>query len=140
MELKYISPYKIIYVTGFLGFFIASILLTFTTIFKCEGTITNICDVSEYENNKKNKYYDNLFVYFSNLNYRLKNETIKFWVEILLITPIYLFTNFVDFLIGILMIFYLNPIYLLVRDCLYYGTKNFISFILNFSSNPLNIN
>ena len=140
MEIKYISTYKIIYVTGFFGLFISSILLTFTTIFKCEGTITNICKVSEYENNESNKdKYDDLFIYFSNLNYRLKNENVKFLVEILLIIPIYLFVNFIEFLIEISIIFYLNPIYLLVRDCLYYGTKNIISFILNFNSNPLNI-
>ena len=42
MEFNYISPYKIIILIGFFGLLITSILLTFTSIFKCEGKITKI--------------------------------------------------------------------------------------------------
>ena len=57
MEFNYISPYKIIILIGFSGLLITSILLTITSIFKCEGRVIKICDV-EYKDgdNNLNKY------------------------------------------------------------------------------------
>ncbi len=138
MEFNYISPYKIIILIGFFGLLITSILLTFTSIFKCEGKITKICDVI-YEDgrNELDKYYDNFLIYFSNL--KLKNETIYFWLEILLIIPLFSFLNFMKILVEMLTIFYLNPFYILFSNNLYYGTRNILSFIFNYKSNPLNI-
>ena len=138
MEFNYISPYKIIILIGFFGLLITSILLTFTSIFKCEGKITKICDVI-YEDgrNELDKYYDNFLIYFSNL--KLKNETFEFWLEILLIIPLFSFLNFMKILVEMLTIFYLNPFYILFSNNLYYGTRNILSFIFNYKSNPLNI-
>ena len=138
MEFNYISPYKIIILIGFFGLLITSIFLTFTSIFKCEGKITKICDVI-YEDgrNELDKYYDNFLIYFSNL--KLKNETINFWLEILLIIPLFSFLNFMKILVEMLTIFYLNPFYILFSNNLYYGTRNILSFIFNYKSNPLNI-
>ena len=138
MEFNYISPYKIIILIGFSGLLITSILLTITSIFKCEGRIIKICDVKYKDgDNNLDKYYDNLLVYFSNLK---KSETVEFWIEIILIIPLFSFLNFMKILVEMLTIFYLNPFCVLFSNNLYYGTRNIFSFIFNYNkSNPLNI-
>jgi hypothetical protein len=140
MELNYISPYSIIILIGILGLILTSILLALSSIFSCEGkTIKSKCNV--YDKNKTNinneRYFDSIPIYFYNLKIILDDESnsYKFYIEILLLTPIYLFTNFMEFNYEILLIYYLNPIYILISDTLYYGTKSLLYTILTHNNN-----
>ena len=140
MEIKYISPYFIIIIIGIVGLILTSISIYISGNYKCiskrlEGT----CNIYDIKNDKNiaSHYYDSISLYFSNLKYRKNNNKTKFWVEVLIIIPLKLFFNFMTFNYEILIVYYLNPIYFLMSDSLYYGTLSLLSFIINFKENDI---
>ena len=138
MELKYISPYSIIILIGVFGSILTCIFLSITSNFNCKGDkFENICNIYDINYNKNETfiYYDSIPIYFSNLKYNLNNKTSLFYIEILIVTPLYLFMNFMVFNYEILLIYYLNPIYILISDSLYYGTKSLLFYLLNSEEN-----
>ena len=44
----------------------------------------------------------------------------KFWIEVFLVYPLYSFTSFMEITFGALTIYYLNPLYTLLTNDLYY--------------------
>lgn len=135
MYFNYISPYKIIYYFGLIGTILTAIGLIFVTFYECKGekeTFQNYCIVSiTKEDNVTEYYYDNLFKYFEELRENLNNESFKFYLEVILVTPFYLAINFFEFTCEILTIYYLNPNYVLIRENLYYCIIRFIFIIVN---------
>ena len=83
-------------------------------------------------------YYTNIensiSQYFIDLNESDKDY--KFYLEIFLIYPIFIFVKFMDIYFEILIIFYLNPIYALASNNLTYGS---IKIALFFSNNSPSI-
>jgi hypothetical protein len=119
MQIKFISPYKLIYLFGITGLII-SLLAAIIAYF------------IDYE--------DNLPNYFSSLKAVLnEGKYYKFYAEIFLIIPLYSFTNFMQLTFEILTIYYLNPFYVLMTNNVYYIISEFISFMLNLSSDGLAI-
>ena len=59
-----------------------------------------------------------------------------YYIEIFIVIPLYLIANFCEFLFEILLILYLNPNYILISDCIYYGTSKLIEFIFNKNYGP----
>ena len=120
MDFYYISPYKIVFDIGLMGFLLISIILTFTTIFSCKGREENIkkyCLITK-DRFSREYYYDSIYIYFNELiNKASKPELI---LEIFLFTPLYFIINFLEMTFEILIIMHLNPIYLLIRDNLFY--------------------
>ena len=134
MEFKYISPYTIIILIGIFGFIFTSILICISSAFTCRGTLKEkICNVANlnYQTTDTNVYYDSIVVYWNNMKYNFQNKKSKFWKEVIIIYPLNLFLNFMVFNYEILLTYYLNPMYMLISDSLYYGTKTIITFILN---------
>ena len=137
MYFNYISPYKIIYYYGIIGAILTSIGLVFVTLKNCgetEGTPHKLCYVGMVDDhNVTQYYYDNLFKYFEELGNNIKSDDLKleFYFEIFLITPLYLAINFFEFLCEILIIYYLNPNYVLIRENLYYFVLRFIFILVN---------
>ena len=133
MYFNYISPYKIIYYYGIIGAILTAIGLVFVTFKNCgetEGTPHKLCYVEMVDaRNVTQYYYDNFFKYFEELGNNLKDSKFAFYFEIFLITPFYFAINFFEFLCEILIIYYLNPNYVLIRENLYYFVIRFI-FIL----------
>ena len=135
MDLHYISLHKIIFIIGSIGFLLVLICLIFTSIFSCDENYENdshkFCKINENETN--NYYFDSIPLYFK--GFKTKNEEEnhigKNLVEIFLITPLKIFANFLEFNFEISLIYYLNPIYILVSDSLYYGFLRLLSFILS---------
>ena len=134
MDLTFISPYKIIILTGIIGLLLNSISLVITTSVECKTNnkiiLGDFC-LSKYNGNK---YYDNINAYFSDL----KNEK-QIYLEIFLVTPIYLIVCFLEFTCEIFIIYHLNPIYILIRDNLYYGTSRIISVLYNIDEYTIHI-
>ena len=149
MDKKFISPYVIIIMTGIIGFILNSILLIFTTNFKCKYTndyndndyLSKLSDSFCRVEDNGTKYHGHINVYFSNLKNRLsgnvttnsdslENGTFlprtQFFIEVFAIYPLYLIVSFLEFTCEIFTIYYLNPTYLLIRDNLYYGTSRII--------------
>ena len=131
MEKKYISPYKIIIIIGCIGFFLSLFFLVISSIYACKGNFEKKCILEK--NNEK--YYDNFLIYKSDL----KNEdSINFWIEILIIIPLTTFGRFINFNFELLIIYYLNPIFILINDICNYGLQTLLYFPLNPES--MNIN
>ena len=133
MYLYYISPYQIIFYVGAIGSILTFLALIFVTFFNCKEntnySIENYCILSKIVNNKKKYYYDNIFIYFNDLYDNITNY--KFYFEILLITPLFFALEFFGFTCEILTIHYLNPIYVLVRENLYYCILRFLFILAN---------
>jgi hypothetical protein len=128
MDFNYISPYRIIFFIGIFGSVFTLISLLFTSNIKCSNT-SPYCKIKDTTNNRK--YLDSLPLYFSELSNVHKNGNNKaFYLEIFLVTPLYLFFYFLEFACQILIILYLNPNYILIGDCLYYGTTKLIGYTI----------
>ena len=129
MEIKFISPYRIIISTGIVGLLLNSIFLIPSTKYKCPNNKTFNGSCLVVYNNTENiprYYYDNLFAYFSNLN---KQNNKEYYIEIFGIIPLYIIISFLEFSCEIFTIYYLTPKYLLIRDNLYYGLSRIILII-----------
>jgi len=117
MQIKFISPYKLIYLFGITGLIICLLA----------AIVAYFID-----------YEDNLPNYFSSLKAVLnEGKYYKFYAEIFLIIPLYSFTNFMQLTFEILTIYYLNPFYVLLTNNVYYIISEFITFMLNLSSDGL---
>ena len=131
MELKYISPYLIIIIIGIIGLTLTSISICVLGNFKCiNNDKLDICNI--YDKTTNITYYDSITIYFSNLNDKKNNDKTEFWLEVIIINPLNLIFTFMEFNYEILIIYYLNPIYFLISDSLYYGTLNLLAFIINY--------
>ena len=140
MEIKYISPYIIIIIIGIIGLILTSISIYISGKYECiNKKLEGICNIYDIKNDKNTTahYYDSIPLYFSNLKYRKNNNKTQFWVEVIVIIPLKLFSNFMVFNYEILIMYYLNPIFFLVSDSLYYGTLALLSFIINFKENDI---
>ena len=117
MQIKFISPYKIIFIIGIFGFIISL-----------------IASIVSYSIN----YKDNFNNYFSSMRSVLNGEKpYKFWVEIFCIYPLYSLTSFMELTFEIFTIYYLNPFYVLLVNNIYYIIAEIITFILQLSGNGL---
>ena len=93
-----------------------------------------ICIKKDNEGNNINYYFDNILIYFSDLG---KNEHL--YLEILLVIPLYLIFCFFEFTCEIMIIYYLNPIYILIKDILFYFFLRLIIFLIDNSFMPLTL-
>ena len=119
MQIKFISPYKIIIMFGIIGFIISL-----------------IASIVSY----KIDYKDNFYNYFSAMREVLNGEKpYKFWVEIFCIYPLYSFAGFMEITFEIFTIYYLNAFYVLAANTLYFFIAELIIFMLNISSDGLKI-
>ena len=136
MDYYFLSPYKLIFFIGIFGFIITSIILTFTSNFPCPAGkeyFTDYCIIKHLKSNSEEYYYDNFLIYFKEL--KNKKNPYKSYLEVLLISPIYLIISFFEFTCEILTIYYLNPNFVMLRDNIYYGTSRLIFFLFNLHKN-----
>ena len=74
------------------------------------------------EKNNTNYYFDSIFIYFHDL----KNSSL---IKEIILTFFYLIFCFFEFTCEIMTIYYLNPMYTLIKDNLYYFCMRIILFI-----------
>ena len=127
MEKKYKSPYEIIFIIGIFGFVFTLITLIFTSIFKCNSKFEDYCTISDYNNNN---YLDSIPLYLTNIKSQYKNLKKDFFIEVLITIPLFLFVSFIQFVFEMVIIFHLNPTYILISDCLYFSIKRILNFML----------
>ena len=72
--------------------------------------------------------YD-IFKYFSELK-----SSDKIYIEIFVVYPIYIFSKYMQMYLEILLIYFLNPFYVLWANDLTYGISKLISFISNYEN------
>ena len=63
-----------------------------------------------------------------------KGKKYRFYGEIFLVSPMYSFSNALEFIFEIITIYYLNPFYVLLSNTLYYSVSEFITFMLQLSN------
>jgi hypothetical protein len=126
MDLRYLSPYLIVFYIGIFGSILIFIMLVLISIFKCSDGIADFCMIKDL-NDEKILYIDNAIIYFQ----ELRETGNRMYIEIFLIIPFYLIIKFFEFTCEILVIYYFNPNYVLVRDNLYYGIIRLIFIIVN---------
>ena len=126
MDLRYLSPYLIVFYIGIFGSILIFIMLVLVSIFKCSDGIADFCMIKDL-NDEKILYIDNAIIYFRELGESGK----RMYIEIFLVIPFYLIIKFFEFTCEILVIYYFNPNYVLVRDNLYYGIIRLIFIIVN---------
>ena len=126
MDLRYLSPYLIVFYIGIFGSILIFIMLTLISIFKCSDGIAHFCIVKDL-NDESILYIDNAIIYFQELGESGK----RMYIEIFLVIPFYLIIKFFEFTCEILVIYYFNPNYVLVRDNLYYGIIRLIFVLVN---------
>ena len=114
---QFISNYVIIIVIGICGIILTIIEIIFSETIKCnrnqmKEAFRPLCLINTTENDY---YYDELkkfFVDFRNLS------SINIFINILLML-FYLIINFFEILCELLIIYHLNPIYILIRNNIY---------------------
>ena len=104
MDLKYISPGKILILYGFLGTIISLIICTITTFIFGE---------------EKNDYIDNFLIYIKNLQNLIPEESSKFIYEILVVF-FGSITNFFYTLYYLLTIKCLTPVHAIFSNSIYF--------------------
>ena len=121
MDFNYLSPYLIPISIGAIGLFISIIISILFGVsgYKCENkfkhSIKCVGDVLSFFKEKKNL---------------LKNNGKKFYLDIFLSMPLFLLLEFINLIFVILIIQYLNPIFVLFSDNVYYLINNIIEFAL----------
>ena len=129
MDLKYVSLYKIIFYIGIIGCILISMCLIITSIFQCPES--SFCRKSS-EDEAPPYYFDSFPIYISELKNIISNANnaiYAFWSEIIAVTPLKICGCFFECLLELLIIYYLNPIYILVSDSIYYTSLKVLNLI-----------
>ena len=124
MDVKYISIYKIITFIGIIGFIFSLSLLFIISFISCpKDKMKYIC----FFNYNENIYYEN----FRSLK-DIQIDT-NFYLEISILIPLYLISNFFSAYFDLLIINYLDPFYLIPIDTCYYIIYETIDFFITLS-------
>ena len=130
IEIKFISVYTIIIYIGICGFILTLIELAFSESFECNlnemsEIFKPLCLVNDTNNIS---YYDEVVSFFDNIN---SSNAIK---EILLII-FFPLVCFFEIMFELLIIFHLDPFFILIKDNLYYFLVRIIFIFFNINNN-----
>ena len=132
---QFISNYEIIIIMGICGIILTIIEIIFSETIKCnlnemKEAFQPLCRINTTTNDF---YYDELnefFVDFRNLS------PVHIFINVLLMV-LYPIINFFEILCELLIIYHLNPIYILVRDNIYYFILRIIVIFLRLNTDIL---
>ena len=111
MDLKYISPFKLLIFYGFIGILISTIIGTISTFFKCPGDYNmNICNIFGDDNER---FFENFKLYW-NIQKNFKDKIYE-----LITILIGLITNFFFEFFYIVIIKYLTPMHIIFLNIIY---------------------
>ena len=130
MDFKYISIFRILIYFGVIGFIFSVILLIIATFIPCSKDnifISYVCQI-EY---KDSIFYDN-FMTLKSIEFNN-----NFFLEIIVILPLFLFSSFLNAYFELLIIYQLDPFYLISIDCAYFLIYEIIDYCLTFSKTNL---
>ena len=133
MDFEYISPLKIVIMYGIISALFSFIALIIASFINCNELLmkNKFCRISNPAEKNLIAYFDNIFIFFDNLRNRYHENKTNFFVEILLVYPLYSFMGFMKYIFEIMIVYYLNPYYVLISDNIYYGTKKLLRLIYN---------
>jgi hypothetical protein len=133
MDIYYASPYTILYMFGIISgafTFIAYIIVSVKSCGNPANKNVNFCTVVHKDYDNGNHFFDNFKIYILNMNNRLKENKTSFYLEILLVYPLYSFLCYIKYLYETLVVWHLNPNFVLLSDNIYYSIRKIITLIL----------
>ena len=128
MDLRYISPYMIIFYIGVCGTILILIFLIVLPFIECSESMKEVfCKIEGKDNSTK--YIDNPLYYIERMS-----ENNNIYIECFAVIPSFLVLNFVEFLCEILVIYRFNPNYVIIRDNIYYIVIRLFFVIFNYNN------
>ena len=123
MDYEYIPPSKVVFISGIVITIILLIALVITTFVNCNEVLKagNLCPISKTEDQNTTVYVDNFFVFFDNLGSKYHESKKDFFLEILLIYPLYSFVSFMKYFCETMIIYRLNPYYVQIQNNIFYS-------------------
>ena len=132
MDIYYVSPYTIIYMFGALSGAFTLIAYIVSSLKSCgnpSNENVNLCPVRNKDYDGGHYYFDNFKIYILNMNERLRENKTSFYIEILLVYPLYSFLSFIKYWYETLVVWHLNPYFVLLSDNIFYGIRKIITLI-----------
>ena len=120
IDIKYISPLKLLILFGIVGFLISSTVSTISTFFTCKTpNFLDICHV----NTTEEKYFENFEIYYNTLTEQLFNNRTIFIKELFFeisVNILGMISNFFNILFYVLTIKHLTPVHIIFSNSIYY--------------------
>ena len=109
MDIKYISPYKILFIYGIVGTIISTLIGIISTFINCNKSSEemNICKISKIVNNENQTYFENIDLYYKT------QENIKDIILEIVTFIVGIITNFFYIFYYILVIKYFTPMHII---------------------------
>ena len=130
MDVENESAFTILFVVGFFSAFFTIIALIMTTYIKCNK---NFIDNEFCHLNKEDNffYFDSFKMYKYNMSAKYQENKSAFFIEIFLVYPLYSLACYLKYYSETMIVYHLNPNYVIISDIIYYSTKMIIGIINN---------
>lgn len=146
MDFRFMSPYKILILIGFTGLIFSFIILMILSYIPCDKNnlyMYQYCQSLSIENGLT-VYFDSIYVYLKALkdkwlpNDKGEKKSTEALIEIFLVYPLYMITNFGNSAFDILVVKYLDPMYLILINVLYNSALRSIVYFIEKQSDKSN--
>ena len=126
MDVENVSAFTILFIIGLLSSFFTLIALIMTTSIKCNEVLTNkqFCWLSGEDNIY---YFDSFKIYKNNMSKQYQVNKSAFFIEIFLVYPLYSLACYLKYYFQTMIVYHLNPNYVLISDNVYYSVKTIIA-------------
>ena len=126
MDVEDVSAFTILFIIGFLSSFFTLIALIMTTYIKCNEVLTDkqICWLSGEDNIY---YFDSFKIYKNNMSKQYQVNKSAFFIEIFLVYPLYSLACYLKYYFQTMIVYHLNPNYVLISDNVYFSVKTIIA-------------
>ena len=140
MDFEYVSIFKILFGIGLVSTFFGLITLIIASNVRCNKMMieNKLCPATRPDYKDGAVYFDNFIVFLYNLGDQYKKNKFAFFIEILVVYPLYSFSCYLKYFFETMVIYLFSPIYVLISDVIYYGTRMLILLIYD-PSNIKNI-
>ena len=140
MDFEYVSIFKILFGIGLVSTFFGLITLIIASNVRCNKMMieNKLCPITRPDYKDGAVYFDNFVIFIYNLEDQYKKNKAAFFIEILVVYPLYSFSCYLKYFFETMVIYLFSPIYVLISDIVYYGTRILITLLYD-PSNIKNI-
>ena len=126
MDVENESAFTILFIIGFFSAFFTIIALIMTTYIKCNEVLTDkqLCWLSGEDNIY---YFDSFKIYKNNMSKQYQVNKSAFFIEIFLVYPLYSLACYLKYYFQTMIVYHLNPNYVLISDNVYFSVKTIIA-------------
>ena len=132
MDFENESAFTILFIIGIFSELFTIIALIITTYVKCSESLTNkgLCSLTGSDNFS---YFDSFKIFKNNMSIQYQKNKSAFFIEIFLVYPLYSLACYLKYYFETMIVYYLNPNYVILSDIIYYSVKMIIGLINNLS-------